>query len=98
MEDKTGVEYLFDEFNFLPPEKARAVLGQSGLPGTSDFIKIGNLSGGQEAHVAFVAPMLQKPYIIVLDEPTNHLDIGPEPAWCTTAIGRFGCFRKRRLF
>ena len=86
--DKTGVEYLSDEFNLGPPEKARAVLGQFGLPGSSHFTKIGNLSGGQKARVAFAALMLMEPHIIILDEPTNHLDIESVEA-LTTAISNF---------
>merc|ERR1712060_1028865 len=86
--DKTGVEYLSDEYNLSPPEKARAVLGQFGLPGTSHFTKIGNLSGGQKARVAFSALMLQKPHIVILDEPTNHLDIESVEA-LTDALSKF---------
>merc|ERR1712039_97031 len=50
--------------------------------------KIGNLSGGQKARVAFAALMLQKPHIIILDEPTNHLDIESVEA-LTEAVGKF---------
>merc|ERR1712217_294603 len=50
--------------------------------------KIGNLSGGQKARVAFAALMLGKPHIIVLDEPTNHLDIESVEA-LTDAISNF---------
>merc|ERR1712187_578618 len=74
MGEKTGIEYLSGDFN-LTPDKARASLGQFGLPGASHMTKIGNLSGGQKARVAFAALMLTDPHIIVLDEPTNHLDI-----------------------
>jgi len=86
--DKTGVEYLQSAFDLSPPEKARAVLGQFGLPGASHFTKIGNLSGGQKARVAFAALMLSKPHIIILDEPTNHLDIESVEA-LTEAVSKF---------
>lgn len=69
---KIVAEDLFDEFNPSPPEKARAVLGQFGLPGTSHFVAIGSLFGGQMARVAFAALMLQKTHICVSDKPTNH--------------------------
>ncbi|CAK0885295.1 unnamed protein product [Prorocentrum cordatum] len=85
--DKTGVEYLRDDFN-LDEFKARATLGQFGLPGTTHFTKIGNLSGGQKARVAFSALMLSKPHIIILDEPTNHLDIESVEA-LTDAVKQF---------
>merc|ERR1712151_722203 len=85
--DKTGIEYLRDEFD-LQGEKPRQYLGQFGLPGASHFTKIGNLSGGQKARVAFAALMLHNPHIIILDEPTNHLDIESVEA-LTAAISRF---------
>merc|ERR1711957_130222 len=86
--NETGVEYLGREFNLSPPEKARSTLGQFGLPGTSHHTKIGNLSGGQKARVAFATLMLMKPHIIVLDEPTNHLDIESVEA-LTDAVSKF---------
>merc|ERR1712139_550752 len=73
--DKDPTEYLINAFDLSPPERARASLGQFGLPGASHYTKIGNLSGGQKARVAFAALSLSKPHIIILDEPTNHLDI-----------------------
>merc|ERR1719262_1103362 len=73
--ERDPVDYLVNAFDLSPPEKARATLGQFGLPGASHFTKIGNLSGGQKARVAFAALMLMKPHIMILDEPTNHLDI-----------------------
>merc|ERR1712151_1313542 len=85
--EKTAIEYLRDEFD-LQGEKPRQYLGQFGLPGASHFTKIGNLSGGQKARVAFTALMLMNPHIIVLDEPTNHLDIESVEA-LASAIGKF---------
>merc|ERR1712151_833078 len=85
--EKTGIEYLRDEFD-LQAEKPRQYLGQFGLPGASHATKIGNLSGGQKARVAFAALMLMNPHIIVLDEPTNHLDIESVEA-LTEAIRKF---------
>lgn len=37
--------------------------------------RIGNLSGGERARLAFIKLSLQKPNFIVLDEPTNHIDL-----------------------
>ncbi len=76
--DKNGVEYLMSDFQkagISSQEKARASLGQFGLPSFAHLTKIGNLSGGQKARVAFAALSLSQPHIVVLDEPTNHLDI-----------------------
>merc|ERR1712203_348647 len=72
----------------LTNDEPRRYLGQFGLPGASHFTKIGNLSGGQKARVAFAALMLMNPHIIVLDEPTNHLDIESVEA-LTAAISKF---------
>merc|ERR1712176_984171 len=85
--EKTGVEYLQSAFD-LHNDEPRRYLGQFGLPGSSHFTKIGNLSGGQKARVAFAALMLGNPHIIVLDEPTNHLDIESVEA-LTEAIRKF---------
>lgn len=37
--------------------------------------KVGNLSGGELARLAFARIGVQQPTVLVLDEPTNHLDL-----------------------
>lgn len=36
--------------------------------------KIGTLSGGQKARLAFATVMSTEPHVLILDEPSNHLD------------------------
>merc|ERR1711998_718066 len=46
-----------------------------GLGGKLAQQKIGTLSGGQKARLAFSAQVWFRPHLLLLDEPTNHLDI-----------------------
>jgi len=56
-----------DEFLF-------AYLANFGL-GSIGKQKLGTLSGGQKARLAFSAQVWFRPHLLLLDEPTNHLDI-----------------------
>lgn len=75
----TPIEYLQTINSELDENKCRAWLGKIGLKktGTSDQCKtkIGDLSGGQKARMAFCVIQMQSPEVLLLDEPTNHLDI-----------------------
>ena len=53
---------------------ARAHLGSFGL-GDHALCKIGSLSGGQKARLAFASACLGSPQLLILDEPTNHLSM-----------------------
>lgn len=52
----------------------RTLLGSILLSGDDIYKKIGALSGGERAKVAFAAIMLERANVLILDEPTNHLD------------------------
>ena len=65
-------------WTFCPTEPTGFVRGKLAevLFGKEDVDKrIGNLSGGELARMAFARIGIQKPTVLVLDEPTNHLDL-----------------------
>ncbi|WP_295164013.1 ABC-F family ATP-binding cassette domain-containing protein [Selenomonas sp. F0473] len=59
----------------LSEETARSYLGAFLFHGDDVIRRIGSLSGGEQARVAFLKLMLTGANFLVLDEPTNHLDI-----------------------
>ncbi len=68
-------DWLWD---FCPQQPTGFVRGKLAemLFGKDDVDKkIGNLSGGEMARMAFARLGIQKPNVLVLDEPTNHLDL-----------------------
>lgn len=77
--DLTPIEHLQTIDSELDENACRAWLGKIGLKktGASDQCKtkIGDLSGGQKARMAFCVIQMQSPEVLLLDEPTNHLDI-----------------------
>ena len=78
--DKSPIEFLENLVpeNLLTNNKMQTVrkyLGNLKLEPKFHNTKIGNLSGGQKARVAFVFLIFQQPNFLLLDEPTNHLDI-----------------------
>ena len=79
--DKSPIEYLLelipDDYikNGMKEQTVREYLGTVKLEPSAHHKKIGALSGGQKARVAFIKIIFQKPHFLVLDEPTNHLDI-----------------------
>lgn len=86
----TPVKYLQDYFkgHNVKEQEARNHLGAFGLGGEHAMRKIGTLSGGQKARVAFAILTFLRPHLIVMDEPTNHLDIQTVDA-LIGAISRF---------
>lgn len=80
-EEETPVSYLME---FMSDDMSlggnhmksiRQYLGMIKLEGKAHLQKMGTLSGGQKARVAWLAMILQQPHLILLDEPTNHMDL-----------------------
>jgi ATP-binding cassette subfamily F protein 3/ATP-binding cassette subfamily F protein 1 len=72
--DLTPVDYFMQQHHAKNEQEARQFLGGFGLVGQLALQKIGTLSGGQKARLAFSAVMVNEPHLLILDEPTNHLD------------------------
>ena len=68
---------MSDDFDFKgePIRSIREYMGRLKLDGRAQTQKMGTLSGGQKAKIAWLVMILMKPHLILLDEPTNHLDI-----------------------
>jgi ATPase subunit of ABC transporter with duplicated ATPase domains len=61
--------------NVAKDELLYSYLSSFGLSGTIPRQKLGTLSGGQKARLAFASKVWFRPHLLLLDEPTNHLDI-----------------------
>jgi ATP-binding cassette subfamily F protein 3 len=59
----------------LSEEDAKALLGQFNFKGTTIHNKVGQLSGGERARLAFLRLIMEPYNLLLLDEPTNHMDI-----------------------
>jgi len=68
------VEYFLQQHQAKNEEEARQFLGGFGLVGPLALQRIGTLSGGQKARLAFATVLYTEPHVLILDEPTNHLD------------------------
>lgn len=85
--DRTAVEYL-QKLGLGEEFKCRQVLGNFGLESARHLEKVGNLSGGQKARVAFAGISIGSPHVLLFDEPTNHLDMESIEA-LASAINKF---------
>jgi ATP-binding cassette subfamily F protein 3 len=61
--------------NVAKDEYLYGYLASFGLSGKIPRQKLGTLSGGQKARLAFASKVWFRPHLLLLDEPTNHLDI-----------------------
>ena len=68
------LEELHDRFPQKTTEELKTLLGSLLFPGDRVEKRIGDLSGGEKARVAFAVLMMTRANVLILDEPTNHLD------------------------
>ena len=77
--ESTLLDEIVGEFG-VTLEQARGYLGAFLFRGDDVYKIIGDLSGGEQARVAFLKLMMSGANFLVLDEPTNHLDIPAKEA------------------
>ncbi|MEG2813673.1 MAG: ABC-F family ATP-binding cassette domain-containing protein [Oscillospiraceae bacterium] len=73
--ENTAIDELWNRYPRMSQTDIRTMLGQVLITGDNVFKKIGVLSGGERARIAFAVMILQHANTLVLDEPTNHLDL-----------------------
>lgn len=73
--ENTAIDELWNRYPKMSQTDIRTMLGQVLITGDNAFKKIGILSGGERARIAFAVMILQHANTLVLDEPTNHLDL-----------------------
>ncbi len=73
--ENTLLEEILRDHKDLAEEDAKALLGQFNFKGTTIHNKVGQLSGGERARLAFLRLIMEPYNLLLLDEPTNHMDI-----------------------
>ena len=73
--DNTVLEELWSRYPGKTETEIRNELGRVLLSGEDVYKKVGVLSGGERAKLAFAVLMAERGNILLLDEPTNHLDL-----------------------
>jgi len=78
--ENTLLDEILRDHKDLGEDDAKALLGQFNFKGTMVYNKVGQISGGERARLAFLR-LIMKPYnLLLLDEPTNHMDIESKTA------------------
>ena len=86
--ENTLLEEILRDHIDLAEEDAKALLGQFNFKGTTIHNKVGQLSGGERARLAFLRLIMEPYNLLLLDEPTNHMDIESKTA-IETALNSF---------
>ena len=73
--DNTVLEELWSRYPGKTETEIRNELGRVLLSGEDVYKKVGVLSGGERAKLAFAVLMAERGNFLMLDEPTNHLDL-----------------------
>ncbi len=73
--NNTVLEEIWHRYPRMTETEVRKLLGQVLLTGENVYKRVGVLSGGERAKLAFALLMLQRGNVLILDEPTNHLDL-----------------------
>lgn len=71
----TVIEELWSRWPRRNETEIRNMLGRVLLQGEDVYKKVGVLSGGERAKLAFAILMMERGNFLMLDEPTNHLDL-----------------------
>lgn len=73
--DNTVLEELWRRHPTEKEQEIRSRLGAVLLTGENVYKKVGNLSGGEKAKLAFAILVFEYGNVLILDEPTNHMDL-----------------------
>jgi ATP-binding cassette subfamily F protein 3 len=86
--ENTLIEEILKDHKELGEDDAKALLGQFNFKGSMVNNKVGQLSGGERARLAFLRLIMEAYNLLLLDEPTNHMDIESKTA-IETALNSF---------
>ena len=78
--ENTLLEEILRDHKDLTEDDAKALLGQFNFKGTMVDHKVGQISGGERARLAFLKLIMEPYNLLLLDEPTNHMDIDSQIA------------------
>ncbi|MBC8569998.1 ABC-F family ATP-binding cassette domain-containing protein [Zongyangia hominis] len=78
--ENTALEEVWRRYPRLAEQEVRNALGCVLLTGENVYKRVGELSGGERAKVAFAILRLRGSNVLLLDEPTNHLDLPTKEA------------------